>query len=256
MSLLAIDVGNTQTVIGVFSGSGELVRTWRIQTVHSRTSDELGLLVSALIRSGGLRVEEITGVAVSSSVPPLVPELRQMARDWFDREALVVGPGVRTGVAILYENPKEVGADRITNAVAAYEKYGGPAVVVDLGTATTFDAISERGEYLGGAIAPGVEISLEALYERAAALRKVEIGRPRRVIGKSTAESLVSGAVYGFAAQVDGMCALFKRELGDAAVIATGGLAHVVVPYCKEVKVVDPWLTLHGLRIIYARNQA
>src|ERR1700722_12599824 len=238
--LLAIDVGNTETVIGLFSlGAGDepppgsphvaseppepvgLTHHWRLSTVDNRTPDEHALLLSNLLDLSGVHFEEVvTGMAVTSSVPLVKTSLRQMADRWFDVPCVVLEPGLRSGMPILYDNPKEVGPDRIANAVGAYDLYGGPCIVVDLGTATTFDAISVNGEYLGGAIAPGLAISLEALFNHAAALRRVELVEPRSVIGKSTVESIQSGALYGFAAQVDGMCARIAAELGSSAVVA------------------------------------
>ncbi|MGH9117769.1 MAG: type III pantothenate kinase, partial [Acidimicrobiales bacterium] len=194
-------------------------------------------------------------VALCSSVPSITAGIREMTRRYFGFEALVIEPGVKTGMPILYENPKEVGADRIADAVAAYDLFGGPTIVVDFGTATTLEAISEAGEYLGGAILPGVDISLEALFGQAAALRKVELVEPRNVIGKNTIESIQSGAIYGFAAQVDGICERMMEEVGPAGVVATGGLAALIAPYTKSIQHHEPWLTLHGLRVIYEKNQ-
>src|SRR6516162_1705621 len=252
--LLAIDVGNTQTVIGLFDGA-RLVQHWRISTNDERTSDEMALLVAELLRLRGIEFHpERLGIAISSVVPRNTAALRQMADEWFGVKAVVLEPGTRMGMPILYDNPKEVGADRIANAVGAFDLYGGPCVVVDLGTATTFDAISADGEYLGGAIAPGVAISLDALYAHAAALRAVELVEPRAVIGQSTEEAIQSGVLYGFAAQVDGMCARFASVLGPSTVVATGGLSPLVAPYTPAVHHVEPWLTLHGLRIVYERN--
>ncbi|GIU88924.1 MAG: type III pantothenate kinase [Acidimicrobiia bacterium] len=253
--LLAIDVGNTQTVVGMFNGH-ELVDHWRIATDAERTSDELALMIQQFLGFHGFSFDDsITGVAISSVVPRVTAELRQMTTRYFSLTALVVEPGVRTGMPILYDNPKEVGADRIANAVGAYDLYGGPSIVVDFGTATTIEAISERGEYLGGAIFPGVEVSLDALFERAAGLRRVELAQPKHVIGKSTMESIQSGAIYGFAAQVDGLAERFMSELGDCTVIATGGLATVILPHTRTVQHYEPWLTLYGLRIISERNR-
>ena len=192
---------------------------------------------------------------MSSSVPHVTGELRQMATRWFSQvPCVVLGPGTKSGMPILYDNPKEVGADRVANAVGAYDLYGGPCVVIDMGTATTVEAISAAGEYLGGAIAPGVAISLEALYQHAAALRRVEIVEPRHVIGRSTVESIESGTLYGFAAQVDGLARRFMEELGPSAVVATGGLSSLIAPHSDTIEHVEPWLTLHGLRIVYERN--
>jgi type III pantothenate kinase len=280
--LLAIDVGNTETVVGLFSagvvddpsawsaprrpsgaavGDGSvpagLVRHWRLSTVDQRTADEHALLLSQLLDLDGMEAEEVvTGIAVTSSVPTVTSALRQMAERWFAVPCVVLGPGVRSGMPILYDNPKEVGADRIANAIGAYDLYGGPCIVVDLGTATTFDAISAEGEYLGGAIAPGVAISMDALFHHAAALRRVELVEPRSVIGKSTVESIQSGLLYGFAGQVDGMCARFEQELGPCTVVATGGLSEVIAPYASSIDHREPWLTLHGLRLVYDRATA
>ena len=272
--LLAIDVGNTETVIGLFSlGPGDeppedarpappvppepagLSHHWRLSTVDDRTEDEHALLVSQLLDLDGMDVGEVvSGLAVSSSVPRVTSALRRMAHRWFDVPCVVLEPGVRSGMPILYDNPKEVGPDRIANAIGAYDLYGGPCIVVDLGTATTFDAISAQGEYLGGAIAPGVAISMDALFHHAAALRRVELVEPRSVIGKSTVESIQSGALYGYAAQVDGMCRRIMDELGKSAVVATGGLSDVVAPLSETIEHREPWLTLHGLRLVYERN--
>ncbi len=272
--LLAIDVGNTETVVGLFcTGADEdpppqgrprppvppepigLTHHWRISTVDVRTADEHALLLTELLNLDGLDVSKVvTDMAVTSSVPMVTGALRQMAARWFDVRCMVLEPGVRSGMPILYDSPKEVGADRIANAVGAFDLYGGPCVVVDMGTATTLDAVSEAGEYLGGAIAPGVAISLDALFDAAAALRRVELVAPRHVIGKSTVESIQSGALYGFAGQVDALCARFVKELGPSAVVATGGLSELIAPYSERIEHVEPWLTLHGLRLVYERN--
>ena len=253
--LLAIDVGNTQTVIGLFDGA-TLVHHWRISTNDERTSDEMALLVAELLRLRDIEFHpERLGIAISSVVPRNTAALRQMADEWFGVKAVVLEPGTRMGMPILYDNPKEVGADRIANAVGAFDLYGGPCVVVDFGTATTLDAISAKGEYLGGAIIPGIEISLDALFSRAAALRRFELIEPRNVIGKNTVESMQSGAIYGFAAQVDGVCERMKVELGDPTVVATGGLAGLIAPLSTTIQHHEPWLTLMGLRIVWQRNQ-
>ncbi|MFM7061384.1 MAG: type III pantothenate kinase [Actinomycetes bacterium] len=253
--LLAIDTGNTQTVIGLFDGT-DLADHWRIATAAERTSDELALMIQQFLGFHGFSFDDqITGVAVCSGVPRITASLREMTRRYFGFDALIIEPGVRTGMPILYDNPKEVGPDRIADAVAAYEKYGGPTVVVDFGTANTIEAISEKGEYLGGAIIPGIEISLDALFGRAAALRRVELVPPRNVIGKSTVESIQSGAIYGFSGQVDSMVDRFQAELGACTVVATGGLAELIIPHSRTIEHFEPWLTLEGLRIIWERNR-
>jgi type III pantothenate kinase len=261
--LVAIDVGNTQTVIGLFgpgdgpAGSGsELLYHWRIATVASRTADEMALLIDQLFQLQGLDPEEaITGISVASVVPRQRTALREMTQKWFKVDTVIVEPGVRTGMPIHYDNPKEVGADRIADAVAAYERYGGPTIVIDFGTATTFEVVSERGEYLGGVIIPGIEISLEALFSRAALLPRVELVEPRNVLAKNTVESVQSGVIYGFAAQVDGLCRRLEDELGPCTVVATGGLAGLIGPHSAAIEYHEPWLTLEGLRIIFGRNQ-
>ena len=266
--LLTIDAGNTQTVVGLFRGH-ELVDHWRIATDADRTSDELALMVQQFLGFHGFsfaapRLDEgelaptekqsITGVAICSGVPRVTAELRTMTERYFGFPALVLEPGVRTGMPILYDNPKEVGADRIANAVGAYDLFGGPTIIVDFGTATTIEAVSAAGEYLGGAIFPGVEIAMDALFGRAAGLRRVELQPPKHVIGKSTAESIQSGTIYGFSAQVDGLVDRFVAELGECAVVATGGLADLIAPHARSVQHYEPWLTLYGLRIIFERN--
>ena len=272
--LLAIDVGNTETVIGLFgpdrpeqpdamgfaraSGERGLAYHWRISTVSERTPDEHAMMLTQLLDLEGLDLRSaLSAIAISSSVPAVTTQLRRMANRWFSElEVTVLGPGTKSGMPILYDNPREVGADRIADAVGAYDLYGGALVVVDLGTATVFDVVSAKGEYLGGAIAPGVAISLEALYAHASALRSVELVRPRSAIGRSTAESIQSGVLYGFAGQVDGVVERIKEELGEATVVATGGLAGLIAPYAKTVQHVEPWLTLHGLRIVHERNHS
>ena len=255
--LLAVDVGNTQTIIGMYADrSHELLEHWRIATSAERTSDEHALLLAQFLELEGFNLgDHVTGLAVASVVPRLTATFRDLAERYLGFPALVIEPGVKTGMPILYENPKEVGADRIADAVAAYDLYGGPTIVVDFGTATTIEAISDKGEYLGGAILPGIEISLDALFERAAALRRVELVEPRSVIGKTTIESIQSGAIFGFAAQVDGLCRRVMDEIGDSAVVATGGLAGLISHYSECIEHHEPWLTLHGLRIIYERNR-
>jgi type III pantothenate kinase len=270
--LLAMDVGNTETLIGLFgqadpdapeamgfaraSGEQGLAYHWRTSTVVERTPDEHAIMLTQLLDLEGLDLKTtVTEIAICSSAPAVTTQLRRMAKRWFsDLELTVLGPGTKSGMPILYENPREVGADRVADAVGAYDLYPGPLIVVDLGTATVFDVISANGEYLGGAIAPGVAISLEALYTHAAALRSVELVRPRSVIGRSTVESIQSGVLYGFAAQVDGIIDRILDEIGDATIIGTGGLASLIAPHTKHVRIIEPWLTLHGLRIVHERN--
>ncbi len=267
--LLTIDAGNTQTVVGLFRGH-ELLDHWRIATDADRTSDELALMVQQFLGFHGfsfalpkldesapaepVEARTITGVAICSGVPRVTAELRQMTERYFGFPALVLEPGVRTGMPILYDNPREVGPDRIANAVGAYDLYGGPTIIVDFGTATTIEAVSAAGEYLGGAIFPGVEIAMDALFGRAAGLRRVELQPPKHVIGKSTAESIQSGTIYGFSAQVDGLVDRFTAELGECTVISTGGLADLISPHARTVQHYEPWLTLYGLRIVFERN--
>ena len=254
--LLAIDTGNTQTVIGLFDGA-ELADHWRIATVASRTSDELALMIQQFLGFHGFSFDaQVTGVAIASGVPSVTAALREMTTRYFGFDALVLEPGVRTGMPILYDNPKEVGADRIANSVAAFDLYGGPTIVVDFGTGTNFDIISANGEFIGGAIAPGIEISMDALFGRAAALRAVELIEPRNVIGKNTVESLQSGILYGFASLIDGMVRRFQKELDECTVVATGGLAHIVAPVSETIQREEPFLTLHGLRLVYHKNRA
>jgi type III pantothenate kinase len=255
--LLAIDVGNTQTVLGVFEGD-DLAWRWRIATQRERTADELALLFGGFLEHAGLSFSrQITGVTLASVVPDQTQALREMVDKYFHFQPVVVEPGIKTGISIHTDNPKEVGADRIVNAVAAFAKYGGPCVVVDFGTAITYDAVSELGEYLGGAIAPGVQVSAAGLSSVADRLPRVEIVAPRSVIGKNTVEALQSGLLLGTASEVDGMVERMQKELGGhATVVATGGLADVVVPLCQTVDHHEPWLTLQGLRLIFEKNTA
>lgn len=254
--ILAIDVGNTNTVVGVFRGD-QLLVDYRLSTDRGRTADEYAMMLMELLEFSGLSRDEIGGIIISSVVPPLITVFERMCRKYFGREPLIVGPGVKTSMQIRYENPKEVGADRIVNAVAAYELYGGPLIIVDFGTATTFCAISESGEYLGGAIAPGIMISAEALYARAARLPRVELVKPQSIIGRTTVASMQSGIVYGFVGQVDEIVRRMKDELnGNPKVVATGGLAEMISGESSQIQIVNPFLTLQGLRIVWERNQA
>lgn len=252
---MVIDVGNTHIVLGVFAGD-ELITSWRVGTDRRRTSDDLGMLVKNFFSFRGLDVRDIEAVAMSSVVPPLIHTFSQMCRDYFGKKPIVVGPGVKTGMPIRYENPREVGADRIVNAVSVIDRYGVPAVIIDFGTATTYCAISRSGEYLGGAIAPGIGISTEALFREAAQLPRIELTRPQQVIGKSTIVSMQSGIYYGFVGQLEGIVKKMKEEIGsDAVVVATGGLAGL---FCSEtdcVDYIDPDITLWGLKLIYERNR-
>jgi type III pantothenate kinase len=252
--LLVVDVGNTQTHLGTFRGE-ELINDWRFATVRESTADELGAALRNLLALRDLAFADLEASILSSTVPQLRPEWAEMAERYLGHEMLVVGPGLRTGMPIRMDNPREVGADRLVNAVAAYERLGGPCVIVDFGTAITYDIVGEAGEYVGGVIAPGVEISMEALTSRAAAIPKIDLTPPRALIGKSTVEAIRSGVIYGFAAQVDGMLARLRDELGEeTAAIATGGLAGAIVPFCELIDEVDPLLTLTGLRLIHERN--
>ena len=248
--LLAVDVGNTQTVFGLYDGD-QLGERWRIATEAQRTGDELGSLLGDFFD-----FETLEGICLSSTVPRLIREYEHLAERWAHSPLLVIGPGVRTGIQILYDDPREVGPDRIMNAVAVKERYGAPAIVVDFGTSTNFDVVSAGGDYVGGVLAPGVEVSMDALFERAARLVKVDYVEPPQVIGKTTATALQSGLVYGFAGQVDGIVDAIRRELGDdAPAIATGGLADLITPHARTISKVDPFLTLDGLRIVWNRNR-
>ncbi len=252
--LLVIDAGNTETVLGVFEGD-ELMDHWRIATVRGRTEDEYLLLLGGLLAGEGYERAKLTGVALASVVPPVAAALRAVASDLADGPLLEVGPGVKTGMPILIDNPREVGADRIVNAVAAASMYGTPAVVVDFGTSTNFDVVSSAGEYIGGVIATGLEVSQEALVRATAALRRVELTPPRSVIGKGTVEAIQSGLLYGHAGLVDGVMQRIIAELGDEVhTLATGGLASTIVPFCSTVDTVDQFLTLHGLRMVFGLN--
>jgi type III pantothenate kinase len=257
--LLAIDVGNTNIVLGVFDGAS-LVQSWRLQTLRERTSDELGLVVDGLFAHSRIERARIRGVILGSVVPPLTGTMRAMAQRYFGVTALNVEPGVNTGMPILYENPSEVGADRIANAVAAYDRFGrgarSPLIVVDFGTATTLDAITAKGEYLGGAICPGVQISADALFQRAARLPRIDVRKPAHIVGRTTVGAMESGLFYGYVGMVEGLMRRMSAELdGDAETIATGGLAEVIAPEIPLIQHLDPDLTLHGLRLVWERNQ-
>jgi type III pantothenate kinase len=253
--LLVVDVGNTQTHFGTFR-EDELVEHWRFATVRDSTADELGAALRNLLELRGVGMADLQASIVSSTVPQLGPEWAEMARRYLGHEMIVVGPGIRTGMALRYDNPREIGADRLVNAVAAYDKVQGACIVVDFGTAITYDPVSAEGEYLGGIIAPGVEISMEALTSRAAKLPKIDLGPPRSLIGKTTVDAIRSGIVYGFAGQVDAIVRRLRAELGEETeTIATGGLAEHIVPFTETIDQVDDLLTLNGLRLLHARNR-
>src|SRR3954470_5140505 len=253
--LLVVDVGNTQTHLGVYEGD-TLVHDWRFATVRESTADELGAALTSLLALRGFGFADIDASIVSATVPSLRPQWTAMAQRYLGHEMLLVGPGLKTGMPIRYDNPREIGPDRLVNAVAGFERVGGPCVIVDFGTAVTHHGVPATGESLGGVIFPGVEISLEALTERAAALPRIDLVEPRALIGKSTVDAIRSGVLFGFAAMVDGIVARLREQLGaETRALATGGLASLVVPYCDSIDVVDDQLTLTGLRLIWERNQ-
>ncbi len=253
--LLAVDIGNTQTHLGAFNGD-ELAEHWRFRTVSGATGDEIAERVAGLLSLSSIEMSEIDALVVSSVVPPLGSEYEAMARRYFEAPCLMVGPGTKTGMAILIDNPHEVGADRLVNAVAAYARIGGCCVVVDFGTGINFDAISADGEYLGGAIAPGVEISLTALTERGARIPRLDLVEPETAVGRSTRSAIQSGVIFGFAGLVDGLARRIAQELGgEPTFIATGGLASAIVPFCETIDEIDDLLTLTGLRLIWERNR-
>jgi type III pantothenate kinase len=254
--LLAVDVGNTQTVLGLYDDD-RLIESWRVATEAERTGDEVAALVLRLLELRDFGFEDVTAVALSSTVPLLVRAYEEVAERYAEAPIMVLGPGVKTGLPILFDEPRQVGPDRIANAVAAKARYGAPCIVVDFGTSTNFDVVSPEGEYVGGVLAPGVEISMDALFSRAARLMKVDFVEPPTVIGKTTIASLQSGLVYGFAGQVDGIVERIRGELGDTAkVIATGGLADLIAPHSHTIEKVDPDLTLEGLRLVWTLNDA
>lgn len=255
--IVAIDMGNTNIVIGVFDGRRNLKHHWRMSTNLAATADEYGMMVYSFFQHAGLNASDIDGVIMSSVVPPLTSTVEAMCRTYLQQSPLIVGPGIKTGLNIRYENPKEVGSDRIVNAVAAIELYGSPLIVVDFGTATTFDYIDEKGQYIGGAIAPGIDISTEALYARASKLPRIELVKPRSVVGRNPITSMQAGILYGYAGQVDGIVARIREEFPSVSptVVATGGAAEWIASESKTIEIVNPLLTLEGLSMIYEINQ-
>jgi type III pantothenate kinase len=253
--LLAIDLGNTNITLGLFEGE-RLLNTFRVETVHARTADEYAIVLRQMFLFSDVDLKKITAAVMASVVPPLTDVLTEATRQAFGCATLLIGPGTKTGISVRYENPHEVGADRVVNAAAAFDKVKGGAIVVDFGTATTFDCISPKGEYLGGVIAPGIRVSLEALLGRAAKLRPVEIAAPPSVLGRNSAHSMQSGIIHGYASLVDGLVGKLKAELGfPCTVLATGGLAPLIAQHTQSIESVDPELTLVGLRLIYQRNK-
>ncbi len=254
--LLTIDVGNTNIVYGLYEDN-QLIKYWRMSTDKSKTSDELGMFLNQLLIHDEIKAAEIKDIIISSVVPTIMYSLQHMALKYFGKEAMVVGPGIKTGMKILYDDPKQVGADRIVNAVAAFRKYGGPVIVVDFGTGTTFCAISAECNYMGGAIAPGIKISSDALFQKAAKLPRVELQMPTNAIARTTTESMQSGIIYGYVGLVDHMVKLFKKEMKDenARVVATGGLSTLISSKSQEIQIFDKFLTLDGLKMIYDMNK-
>ncbi len=253
--LLVIDVGNTNIVIGVYEGA-ELRYHWRMATSREKTEDEYGIAVKHLLNDRGLQMEDITDVIMSSVVPPIMFALEKMVERYLNLKPLIVGPGIKTGLHVFYDNPKDVGADRIVNAVAAIAEYGTPLIIVDFGTATTFCAVDRKGQYLGGAIAPGIRISTEALFAKAAKLPRIELIKPERIIGRNTVSSMQSGIIHGYIGQLEGIVKRMKEEMGDddIKVVATGGLSELIAVECPCVDHIDQFLTLKGLRILYEKN--
>ena len=252
--LLAIDIGNTNIVLGLYQGK-KLVTHWRLATQAERTADEYGVIITQLVGYEGIPIEQIAAIAVSCVVPPMLTVTQELAQRFFKLDPLIVGPGIKTGMPILYESPKDVGADRIVNGIAAYEKYRDACIIVDFGTATTIDFISKKGEYVGGAIAPGLSISLEALFQRASKLPRIEIVKPKEIVGRNTVNSIQAGIFYGYVGLVDGIVKRIQKDQNvQAKVVATGGLAPLVASECSTISAVDDFLTLEGLRIIYELN--
>ncbi|TAK22169.1 MAG: type III pantothenate kinase [Chloroflexota bacterium] len=253
--LLAIDVGNTHVVFGVYDG-GETPTIWRVRTEPHRTADEHAVILRSLCEHAGIPIDQLNDVCIGSVVPTLTTTLSDLAREYLRAEPIVVGPGIRTGVRLLVENPREVGADRIANTVASHRRYGGPAIVIDFGTATTFDAVSADGDFLGGAIAPGIDISMQALFDRAARLFRVDLTRPKSAIGKNTITNVQSGILFGYVGLVEGLIRRFKDEMGECRVIGTGGLVEQIARETEAIDIIDQRLTLDGLRILWEINQS
>jgi len=255
VTLLAIDIGNTNTLVGLMERE-TVVRSWRLTTVRERTADEHGVLIKNLLSLGGFSDRKIDGVAISCVVPPLLPSIKEMSVKYFNHEPFVVQPGIKTGMPILYEHPQEVGADRIVNSVAGFRKYGGPCIVIDLGTATTFDAVSAKGEYLGGVIAPGMLVSAEALFQRAAKLPRVEIKEPEDIIGRNTVSAMQSGIFYGYLGLIEKIISLMEEQLGsNTSTVATGGLAPLIARRTSRIQHTDPELIMEGLQILFEMNR-
>ncbi|MFE5324436.1 type III pantothenate kinase [Paenibacillus sp. NPDC056579] len=253
--ILVVDVGNTNIVLGLYE-ERQLLHHWRLSTNRSSTTDEYGMMIYNLFQHAGIELDQVEGVIISSVVPPLMFVLEQLCSKYLKKSPLVVGPGIKTGLNVRYENPREVGADRIVNAVAAIELYGAPCIIVDFGTATTFDYIDESGQYVGGAVAPGIGISTEALYQRAAKLPRIELVKPKSVVGRNTVASMQAGIIYGFAGQVDGIVGRIREEHSkNAKVIATGEMAQLIASESRTIETVNPLLTLQGLQMVYERNQ-